>query len=379
MNNKSKLKVIYITNIFPIYRLALWKSLLECKFFDLSIMYSKKNMQGIKGVNILSNFSNSEREKIFFIKNYTLLGKIFWQSKSIIFSIYKDFDVFILLGDMSIISNWLVSIICRLRGKKIIFWTHGIYGNESKLKLFFRLSFLKLAHKILLYENAARNKLIQKGFDADSLHVVFNSLDYNKQREIFNKLLKNQKSKINDKKTIIFVGRLTKVKKLYMLIDVINNLNRNKQLYYLTIVGDGPQREKLMSLSKKGIKNGFINFKGSLYKEEEIAKLIFNSDLCVSPGNVGLTCIHSLTYGTPVCTHGNFVNQMPEVEAIINGKNGIFFKENDIKSLEKKILEWFAKYHQNYSREIIREPIDRDYNPSNQIKIITNMLKEWQN
>ena len=44
----------------------------------------------------------------------------------------------------------------------------------------------------------------------------------------------------------------------------------------------------------------------------------------VSPGNVGLTAIHSLSYGTPVLTHNNFNNQMPEVESIQPGFNGYF-------------------------------------------------------
>ena len=31
-----------------------------------------------------------------------------------------------------------------------------------------------------------------------------------------------------------------------------------------------------------------------------ISKYLYYADICVSPGNVGLTAIHSLTYGTPV-------------------------------------------------------------------------------
>ena len=49
------------------------------------------------------------------------------------------------------------------------------------------------------------------------------------------------------------------------------------------------------------------------------------SDLTVSPGNIGLTAIHSLSYGTPVCSHSNFNNQMPESEAIINFEKWFFF------------------------------------------------------
>ena len=53
--------------------------------------------------------------------------------------------------------------------------------------------------------------------------------------------------------------------------------------------------------------------------------------------NVGLTAIHSLSFGTPVLTHNNFDNQMPEVQAINEGENGGFFIENDLEDLIKKI------------------------------------------
>jgi glycosyltransferase involved in cell wall biosynthesis len=44
----------------------------------------------------------------------------------------------------------------------------------------------------------------------------------------------------------------------------------------------------------------FIVFYGESYNERELAPLIALADVCVSPGNVGLTAIHALTYGTPV-------------------------------------------------------------------------------
>ena len=96
--------------------------------------------------------------------------------------------------------------------------------------------------------------------------------------------------------------------------------------------------------------------------------MISKSDLCISPGNVGLTAIQSLGYGTPVCTHNNFKNQMPEAESIIEGYNGTFFEENSLESLKNKIINW------NYSeRDKIKEnclnTIKNKYNTNNQIEI----------
>ena len=60
-----------------------------------------------------------------------------------------------------------------------------------------------------------------------------------------------------------------------------------------------------------------------------------------------LTSIHALTYGTPVATHSDFQNQMPEAAAIIDNINGFFFKRDDEYDLAKKIKNWLIKKNVN--------------------------------
>ena len=155
---------------------------------------------------------------------------------------------------------------------------------------------------------------------------------------------------------IIFIGRLTKVKKIDMLINVINKLNESNLIYDLKIIGDGPEKTYLQSISSKGVEKGYINFLGSLYDEKKIAKLLYNSDLCVSPGNVGLTCIHSLSYGTPVCTHNNFFNQMPESEIITDGKKMEFFLKKTVwKTLRKKLFFGLIIFMENTQKNLLEK------------------------
>ena len=117
-------------------------------------------------------------------------------------------------------------------------------------------------------------------------------------------------------------------------------------------------------------------FYGACYDELENATLLYNADLCVSPGNVGLTAMHALTFGTPVITHNNFPMQMPEYEAVINGKTGMFFSYNDVNNLAQTINKWMTT---SKSRDEIREScynvIDDKYNPHKQIDILLKTLK----
>ncbi|MDD2525552.1 MAG: glycosyltransferase family 1 protein, partial [Bacteroidales bacterium] len=114
----------------------------------------------------------------------------------------------------------------------------------------------------------------------------------------------------------------------------------------------------------------------AIYDEEIIACYLKNATLCVSPGNVGLTAIHALSYGLPVVTNDNFVTQMPEYEAIEQGLSGDFFHENDTDSLVAIIEKWL--YENRWSREEIRtncyRRIDEHYNCEEQIRVFKKVL-----
>ena len=169
---------------------------------------------------------------------------------------------------------------------------------------------------------------------------------------------------------ILFIGRVTEKKKIDILIGAINKLNQVKISYNLLIVGEGDNLEFYKGSNQKSIDSGWLNFYGKSYDTEETGKLIYTSDLCVSPGNIGLTAIHSLSYGTPVASHNNYNNQMPEVEAIIDGKNGFLFTENDYVDLAHMINLWFSKKHK-FDRDEIRKIVIEKYNPDNQLAIFT--------
>lgn len=105
------------------------------------------------------------------------------------------------------------------------------------------------------------------------------------------------------------------------------------------------------------------------------AELIYNADLCVAPGNVGLTAMHTMVFGTPVISHNNFPWQMPEFEAIHPGETGDFFEMDNVDSLARTINQWFDS---GKSREEVRHAcyheIDTQWNPKFQIEVIKNLL-----
>ena len=222
--------------------------------------------------------------------------------------------------------------------------------------------------------------MIEHGFAPDNLYVFFNSLDYDTHKVLRHKLQTLDKKDVFPFFTnpylpvVIFIGRLTGVKKLDLLLQAVNQINDKQTDVNLLIVGDGAHKNSLEEQGRAGIQNGWLYFAGACYDEEENGRYLSMSDLCVSPGNVGLTAIHSLSFGTPVCTHDNMYHQMPESGAIQAGHNGFFFKENDAKDLKVKIENWLNLMDRQQVRKNSYEIIDKYYNPHYQLTVFNRLV-----
>ena len=64
---------------------------------------------------------HNNQENLIYLKNYSIIGIIFWQSKVIRECVFSDFDKVIFLGEMNILSTWISCLICKLRKKKFSF------------------------------------------------------------------------------------------------------------------------------------------------------------------------------------------------------------------------------------------------------------------
>ena len=310
------------------------------------------------------------------------LGGGWYYQKGVLSMLFKNYDRYILLGETRAVSTWLFLLISKFfTKKKVYLWSHGWYGKETRVERLIKKILFKLPNGgIFLYGNYARELMITEGFDSKKLFVIHNSLAYDKQIQIRSKLQKTSIYKErfgNDFPTLIFIGRLTKVKKLHHLIEMLKLLNNRGKKLNLVLVGDGTEKNNLETLScEKGLSNQ-VWFYGACYDEQENAELIYNADLCVAPGNVGLTAMHVMVFGTPVVTHDDFPYQMPEFEAIAPGDTGDFFKMDDIDSMANCVEHWFdtkSKYREDVRASCYKE-IDENWTPEFQINVLKENLK----
>lgn len=311
-----------------------------------------------------------------------LFGGWYWQP-NVVSQLFKGYDYYILLGETRALSTWAFCLLARLLKpkKKVYFWSHAWYGKEMWLeKLIKKIQFRLPNGGVFCYGNYARELMIKEGFNPNKLYTIHNSLAYDKQREVRKELQETVVYKEhfgNDNKNLFFVGRLTLVKKLDQILRAMAICRDRGVNYNLTFVGGGEKAEELKALTMRlGLENQ-VWFYGPCYDEVELCSLIYNADLCVAPGNIGLTAMHSMVFGTPCITHNDFPYQMPEFEAIKEDVTGTFFKRDDVDELAMKIDDWFN--FKGTDREAVRkacmQEIDNEWNPYFQIEVLKKNLK----
>ena len=365
------MKICCVFNYNPSYRLPIYSAM--DKEFDCDFYFGDTVFQPLKSFDPteLKGFKGFMKTKR--IKSY------FWHSGiSKIFS--KKYTHYIVTGSVSLLVTWLILFYAKLTGKKVYLWAHGIKNETITLKenIIFKL-FFKRATGILMYNSYFCKNMTKIGCKKERLHVIHNSLDTELQTSIYSGLSQSdiyKKYFKNDNPTILYIGRIQRVKKTEQILEAMHILKQRGIELNLVVIGsnvDDDVFEKKMyeyELEKN------VWMYGPCFDEEKNAELIYNAKVCVSPGNVGLTCMHVLSYGTPVITNNNFSKQMPEFEAIIEGKTGSFFQEDDVDDLAKHIQNWvlLPDEERQECRSIARKSIIEDWSVDYQINLLKNIL-----
>ena len=306
------------------------------------------------------------------------IHQFYWQS-GVIRQLFASYHFYIMNGEPFCLSTWLFLLLSKLTNKKVIGWTHGWYGREGYIKGFIKRTFFKLFDRLLVYNYYSINLLELQGIDKSRMFCFANSLDSDKIKAIRVQITDSDVYKNyfgNDNPVLIYCGRIQKRKKLDLLILCLERLNQEGHPTNLMIVGADDEKTGLASLVKeKGLTKN-VWFYGACYDERQLGIFFHNATVCISPGNVGLTAIHSLSYGCPVITHGDFPYQMPEFEAIRPNITGAFFKRDDINDMTETIKNWIEsnRHNRNQIRQQAYDDIDKKWNIHYQIEVLQRAL-----
>lgn len=363
-------KTILITNVPSHYRQEIFEKLskigVDFAFSDESTTISPLDYKKI-------------RSSIKFFKFFYLGSGINFVPKAVLESIkYRNI---IITGDFRSIHVWLILLIASITGKRVFLWGHSWYGREGRLKKLIKRLYFKPAYRILTYGEYAKKLMVKEGYPSNKIVPIYNSLSYEEQLNEREKLSSNKGAEpFSDDRTpyIVYVGRVNARKKLTLVLDALKKLahETGKSINFLVV---GPEHDdgELREYTQKMSMQASVKFVGPVYDESLLSRYIYYASACVSPGNVGLTAIHSLSFGTPVITHDNFKNQMPEFESIIPDKTGLFFEEDSVESLAEAIYKVVSLTEAERAdvRQACFDEIDRVWNTRYQMKVFKRLLE----
>lgn len=363
----SKTKV-FISDVAGSHYRACIFTLLD-KHYDISWNFGA-------GDTSIAKLDDSLLHSVRRVKSTKIISNLYWQ-KGIVSSLFRKYDYYVIPGALYSLSAWTFIILNKLFfRKKVFLWSHGWYGRENGIRRFLKSKFFTIPSGAFFYGNYAKEVMQKEGLSTQNIHVIHNSLDYDRQLGLRAVSLSEnvlQKHFANNNPNLIFIGRLTNSKKLDMVIEAAARLKRDNLNVNITFVGDGESKPVLMSLAKKHDIPCWLY--GACYDEEMNAKLIASAEICVSPGNVGLTAIHAMMFGCPVISHDDFTHQGPEFEAITPGQTGEFFKADDTDSLAQAIKSWISIHtNRDEVRQKCYKEIDTSWNPEYQLRVFSEVI-----
>ncbi len=206
--------------------------------------------------------------------------------------------------------------------------------------------------------------------------------------EKFNKeeILKEKHIETNGKYVISYICRIAEQKRPYLLLEIIDKLNQQRNDFMVIVAGDGPLLDKIKKeVKKKKIEDKMI-FLGSVKDTEKIYAISDLTINCSIKEGLALTAYESLAMGVPVvsCDVGG-------QKELINSKVGVIVpclqKEEDIFDLNYKEeevtpyvegIEKILNNLQDYKKEARKRVLD-GFTINNMVKNMEDIFEKVKN
>ena len=267
----------------------------------------------------------------------------------------QDFDVVYLHNEPNILL-----FLCKRPGQKIVLHMHNDHLSMRLFRPFYRRALAKADRVICVSDYIRRQAVSHFPEYADKFCVVFNATDPDVFKPYGDEAARQLEGVIQleqGKQYLLYVGRLTPVKGVHVLIEAFREIHRNMPDVRLIITGSSffggaaktAYEQQLVNLAEPV--NDAIFFTGYL-PHEKLKYLYSIVDLVIFPSiwqePFGLVMLEAMSSGT--CVICSNVGGIPEV--IENGKTGILVKPANAKALEMAIIHILSNEEKMQSIEI---------------------------
>lgn len=170
----------------------------------------------------------------------------------------------------------------------------------------------------------------------------------------------DKKTYLSEKYNIVSVGRLTYQKGYDRLIDVVDLLSKENQNFLISVIGDGDQKEELISKVKKLNLEKYIQFLG---RDNNVSKYLNSGDLFVMTSyseGASLVLVEALVSHLPIVVPDvagikDIKLIAPDNSYILTDNNIEAIKNGIVDAMKGKINKNFNFNLDNYNKKILKQ------------------------
>ncbi len=195
---------------------------------------------------------------------------------------------------------------------------------------------MKSVNQIIAVSHHTASQLRGRGIPDHRINVVHNGIEIFPAPSEKEEKMMRKKLELENKKVLLFVGRLDQRKGAIFLVKAIKSLKQELgENFKCIIVGDGPQKTQILEYINKNNLYRFFSFVSKV-NYNNLRKLFYLCDLLVLPSlyeGLGLVILEAMASKKPVI--GSNSGGIPEI--IQHGNNGFLIPLGSIEKLMKAI------------------------------------------
>lgn len=266
-------KIALITNIPTPYRVPLYEKLAEK--IDLTVYFTNVSKSDEKfKINDKRReweISGNYKFKFKFLPGFTIYGPSginYDVNPSIFKELRKNKYDIVILGGYNTFTTQITFLLCKLKQIPLIMWASST-KNENTMARKLSKPLIKFIVRncggFVAYGTKAKEYMVSMGVDENNIFIATNvgNVDFFMRESEKNRSKRDiiaNKLKINTKFNILYVGALSERKGTKYLIEAYKRFKQSNQEWGLILVGNGPEKEALLSSSENVADIHFVEF-----------------------------------------------------------------------------------------------------------------------
>ena len=250
------------------------------------------------------------------------------------------------------------------RGAGTLLWGHFSSNNRPLSRRHpidqYRLRLARSADGCVCYTDQIA-AILKPYVSPERLFVARNTLDTDVLFALHHELVREGRAAVRRRldlaesvPVLVFIGRLVSAKGVHRLLDVYEMMHKRGPVTLL-VIGSGPEETSMRNRCKREEWTE-VRFLGPITAFETSASYLFEADVLLNPGYVGLSVCHAFALGLPIVSQDSPRDDIryhsPEIAYLRPGQNGLVAPYGDTDGLVSAVCAVLANRRQ-YSEQAI--------------------------